>query len=284
MPHEPSRELAIALADLDRLTDTHPDLASPAQTLARTLAAAFGAKRPAAPAQLPKDSATHIETILRAWDHQTPAFVTITPTFDQPDFARRARAVCDALAPEIPEARSLRKTIADSPVDLPLILTRLTQDQLWGAGPATVMTSTLRHAVYGLVALPSLAPAVQQLESLGAVPPSPYATSACPFCGTIAHLAEARGLEQHRHLRCTVCAAAWHTPRLACPHCRTTNARALDSLHIEGQRDRCRLLTCRACQGKLKIISTLAPLSPPALLVADLATIHLDLAPPPEIP
>jgi FdhE protein len=113
---------------------------------------------------------------------------------------------------------------------------------------------------------------------MGAAPPLPYPTSACPYCGSRAALAEARGLEQLRLLRCTLCAAAWHAPRLACPHCRSSNPQDLESQAIEGQHDRARLVTCRVCGGSLKIIATLAPLSAASLLVADLATIHLDLA------
>jgi hypothetical protein len=269
----PDPGLAPALADLDRLARNHPDLAEPAHTLARALAAAFGAKRPATPARIPPDAPGRIAQIEQAWTNQIPAFQTLTVAFDPADVARRFRQVCDALFPSNLKTRSHVRDVEGGRVDpVAHLHAWLRQD------PIPPPASPVFDAALALIALPALAPARYELEALGAVPPFPYTGGLCPFCGEIARLAEARGIEQHRLLRCARCAAAWHTPRLACPFCQSSSSRDLDVHYLESQPERARLLTCRACDGRLKIITTLAPLSPPALLVADLATIHLDLA------
>jgi FdhE protein len=100
----------------------------------------------------------------------------------------------------------------------------------------------------------------------------------CPTCGGWPLLGEFRGLEQDRWLRCGPCAAGWEFPRLACPFCDNRDHHRLGHLHVEGEEARRRAATCEECRGYVKMAATLGPLSPPRLLVADLATLHLDLA------
>jgi FdhE protein len=91
-------------------------------------------------------------------------------------------------------------------------------------------------------------------------------------------LGEFRGLEQDRWLRCGLCAAGWEFPRLACPFCDNRDHHRLGHLHVEGEEARRRASTCEECRGYVKAVATLGALSAPGLLVADLATVHLDLA------
>jgi FdhE protein len=100
----------------------------------------------------------------------------------------------------------------------------------------------------------------------------------CPTCGSWPLLGEFRGLEQTRFLRCGWCAAEWELARLRCPFCGTRDHHVLGYFHVEGEEARCRAATCDDCRGYVKMLATLAALSPPQLLVADLATTHLDLA------
>src|SRR5262249_40774417 len=100
----------------------------------------------------------------------------------------------------------------------------------------------------------------------------------CPNCGSWPLLGEFRGLEQTRYLRCGWCAAEWTFPRLRCPYCGTTDHRQLGYLHTEEEAGKDRADTCSGCQGYIKMVSTLTAFSPPGLLVADVATMHLDLA------
>ena len=99
----------------------------------------------------------------------------------------------------------------------------------------------------------------------------------CPICGSWPLLGESRGLEQLRFLRCALCAGEWEFPRLRCPYCGTHDHQLLGYLHVEGEETKCRAATCEHCRGYVKILSTLTPLSPAQLLVADVATTHLDL-------
>jgi FdhE protein len=99
----------------------------------------------------------------------------------------------------------------------------------------------------------------------------------CPICGSWPLLGEFRGLEQTRVLRCAWCAAGWEFGRLRCPFCDNRDHRRLGYLHAEGEQDRWRATTCDECRGYVKMVSSLAAMPVPRLLVADVATLHLDL-------
>jgi FdhE protein len=103
----------------------------------------------------------------------------------------------------------------------------------------------------------------------------------CPCCGEWALLAESRGLERRRFLRCGRCALGWPMARLGCPSCGPGPGpdRAMVSRSFEGQSERYRLLSCGLCGLRLKVLATLDRLTPPGLLVAELATLHLDQIP-----
>jgi FdhE protein len=90
-------------------------------------------------------------------------------------------------------------------------------------------------------------------------------------------LAEWRGLEQFRWLRCGLCSAGWRADRMFCPFCETRDYRQLHELFAEGDEQKHRVSACDGCGGFLRGISTLAALSPPALLVAEVETLHLDV-------
>src|SRR5262249_30321730 len=100
----------------------------------------------------------------------------------------------------------------------------------------------------------------------------------CPTCGSWPLLGEFRGLEQTRFLRCGLCASGWEFPRLLCPFCGNRDHRTLGYLAVEGEEARQRAATCTECHGYVKQVSTLAALRGPRLLVANVATVHLDLA------
>jgi len=133
----------------------------------------------------------------------------------------------------------------------------------------------LVESVLRLVLLPGLADWSQQVcvQLTEGIWPS----GQCPICGSGPALAESRGLEQRRRLRCDRCAADWPGEHFRCPFCCESDHRALRYTFVPGEQDRYRLSICDRCGGRIKIIATLAPLSPPGLLVAELAAIHLDL-------
>jgi FdhE protein len=100
----------------------------------------------------------------------------------------------------------------------------------------------------------------------------------CPTCGGRPLLGEFRGLDQSRYLRCGLCAASWDVARQWCPLCNNHDHEQLSFLHRDGEESRCRAAVCDACRGYVKMLSSLSQLPPLSLLVADAATLHLDLA------
>jgi FdhE protein len=118
--------------------------------------------------------------------------------------------------------------------------------------------------------------------------PADWDHGACPVCGAWPMLAEARGLERTRSLRCGRCAADWRTQWLRCPYCATADHTRLGSLVLTRDagadtgaglaRVATSIETCRACQGYVKTVTTLAPIAADELLLIDLATVELDVA------
>jgi FdhE protein len=100
----------------------------------------------------------------------------------------------------------------------------------------------------------------------------------CPTCGAWPLLGEYRGLDQSRYLRCGLCAAGWEAARLWCPYCGSRDHEQIHFLHAEGEETRYRAAVCDGCRGYVKMITTLSALPALHLPVADLTTLHLDLA------
>ena len=134
-----------------------------------------------------------------------------------------------------------------------------------------LLTNALRHTLFST--LSHIAAALAPLRSRVRWP-----HGYCPTCGSRPLLAEFRGLEQTWFLRCEVCATDWEFPHLQCPYCSTQDHRQLGYFRVSGEEEKYRAVICDQCCGYVKTASTLAALPRPALLVMDLATIHLDLA------
>jgi formate dehydrogenase maturation protein FdhE len=60
--------------------------------------------------------------------------------------------------------------------------------------------------------------------------------------------------------------------------CGNRDHHTLGYLHVEGEETSYRAATCEVCHGYVKMLATLSALPPLQLLVADVATLHLDLA------
>lgn len=138
------------------------------------------------------------------------------------------------------------------------------------------LDSSLTATVARLSLFPSLVNLREQLLTLGRH--SAWQRGYCPMCGSWPLLAEFRGLEQTRLLRCGWCAAEWKVPRLFCPFCENRDHHSLGYLIVEGDGSKYRINTCDSCRSYLKMVTTLGPLTGPQLLAADVVTIHLDIA------
>jgi len=99
----------------------------------------------------------------------------------------------------------------------------------------------------------------------------------CPVCGAWPVLAELRGLERNRRLRCGRCASDWALPVLHCPYCDELHHERLRSLLPEGHEQTRRVDTCDTCKGYIKAFSGLQPMPFRALVAADLASVELDI-------
>jgi FdhE protein len=266
--------LAAALADLDRLTAERPELLAAGQTLARVLRVAFLAPTSDVPPHADPD------LLLAAWRAGVPAFRAgdEPPTLDADDLRRRARSVLDALRPENPDADHFLEALRSGAADLHAWALDGLSDrtaELDAKAASLGIDPGLARSVLRLALLPTLSRLTDRLSPVR--PEGLWTAGHCPHCGGPPTLAESRGLEQRRVLRCGLCAAAWAGDRLRCPFCGESDHRRLRQLSAEGESDRYRLAVCEACGGRLRVVSTLVELSPPGILVAELAVVHLEL-------
>jgi hypothetical protein len=270
---EPSAELASALADLDRLGRDRPELASPANTLAHVLKATFGVPpRLAHPYDFCVES-PYFDDVERAWGSGGRAFDAYPPSFDSDDLLARSSATIKALKAENPAAALLSRAKIDWR-DLALDIAWNNEAKVERTALDQLLPVELLLSVAKLTVMPVLASCSSELALH--MPVTLASTARCPNCSRLPSLAESRGLEGQRILRCGVCAAGWPGPRLGCAACGERSATAVRSLFVEGEESRHRVVVCDSCGFRLKVISTLGPLSAPALIVAELATVHLD--------
>jgi FdhE protein len=102
--------------------------------------------------------------------------------------------------------------------------------------------------------------------------------ASCPVCGAWAALAEARGLERERRLRCARCGGDWRTEWLTCPYCGVEDHARLTSLVADATGETRKVEACRDCTAYVKTVTTLAAADAPTLRLLDLATVDLDVA------
>ncbi len=100
----------------------------------------------------------------------------------------------------------------------------------------------------------------------------------CPVCGGRATLAELRGPDRARLLRCTRCGSAWQMTWLRCAYCGERDHEKLGALVPEQRAETQKVETCASCRGYLKTLTALEASPLIELLLRDLETLDLDLA------
>lgn len=100
----------------------------------------------------------------------------------------------------------------------------------------------------------------------------------CPVCGGWPTLAELRGLERTRRLRCGRCGGDWSRPVLECAFCDETDHWKQPMLSSAGEEETRRIDCCRSCSGYVKTMTVLQPTPGWALALQDVSTVELDLA------
>ncbi len=134
--------------------------------------------------------------------------------------------------------------------------------------------STLR-VVAQLTALPLLQACAR---TVGAELSPSWWEGYCPLCGAWPTLAEFRGLERKRWLRCGRCGTGWEVPWLRCPFCAETNHENLGYLAPEDGETTRKVEVCDTCKGYVKAEPTVRPLPLWDVLLDDVATVPLDVA------
>jgi FdhE protein len=255
-----------ALEDLRRLTTDRPELARAGATLAAAIRAAFGVVDRFTRVELPR------QAVQAALSRGEPAIRAFNPVRDHTALVARAVAICEAI-----QARPLRRWVRRESSRYVACCEQALRLDSPLKRDANIPEPERFDAVVRLSLLPTLSAVARSLEPL--LPEWNGPAGICPFCGERPLLAELRGLDQRRVMRCGRCAAAWPAIRLGCPSCGESDPHRLLAQSFEGQSARYRLLCCDACGSRLKLTATLAALSAPGLLVAELATIHLDAIP-----
>jgi len=108
--------------------------------------------------------------------------------------------------------------------------------------------------------------------------PADWAYGYCPICGGWPALAEMRGLDGARHLRCGCCGSDWRTGWLRCPFCGEGDHEKLGSLVSPDSLARQTIEVCERCGGYVKTVTTLSAIRPEHVVLQDLATVVLDIA------
>jgi FdhE protein len=154
------------------------------------------------------------------------------------------------------------------------------QDDAWvdaiatTAGAPASATPALR-VVAQMAALPLLQACGRKLAP---EVPSTWWEGYCPVCGAWPTLAEFRGLEHKRWLRCGRCGTGWEVSWLRCPFCDETNHENLGYLAPEEGEPTRKAEVCDRCKGYVKAEATVRPLRPWEVLLEDLTTVALDVA------
>ena len=271
----PPPDVAEALAELARLAADRPSFAGPATVLADLLPGLAEPVPKVAPPVIPSERAV---TKLAGG---VPLLRGESVAFDARVLGRRWAEVCAAVKHH--QTGDAVTGVADAAKRGRLVIEELAAavvagrpEEVHARADALGLDAGLAATVLRFTVFPLLVPVSAALAPLRAG--AAWGRGWCPTCGSWPVLGEFRGLEQARWLRCGLCAADWEFPRLACPFCDNRDHHQLGYLHVEGEGDRRRAGACDACRGYVKMLATLGPLSPVQLLVADVATLYLDLA------
>lgn len=186
---------------------------------------------------------------------------------------RAARSLVDRLASLIPEADGLGELDPLALIEASLAQREVEMEAL--AAVARIEPSRLA-AIAQVAAWPLLlAIGERARDLLGGLQ---WLSGYCPVCAAWPLLAELRGLDRERILRCGRCASGWAFRHLVCPFCANDDHRTLTYLAGDNERETRRAQVCGRCHGYLKGIATLRTMGPEALALSDLTSLELDLA------
>jgi FdhE protein len=139
-------------------------------------------------------------------------------------------------------------------------------------------TTSVRPELLRSLAMAAAIPLLHAGARLVGAPPEAWPHGYCPVCGAWPVLAEARGLEGSRQLRCGRCGGDWRFDWLRCPFCGNGEHTTLGGLISESSGDMRKVETCEPCRGYLKTVATLTARSAAEILLEDIASAAFDVA------
>jgi FdhE protein len=128
------------------------------------------------------------------------------------------------------------------------------------------------------LAMPVALPLLRAGARFAGPPPDAWPHGYCPACGAWPALAEARGLEGRRQLRCGRCGGDWPFDWLRCPFCGNGDHTTLGGLVSETAGDMRKVETCQPCRGYVKTVTTLVARSASEVVLEDVASAAFDVA------
>jgi len=193
--------------------------------------------------------------------------------------AGRARRLFQHLATaasDIDGATSLRgyQPTADDAMQLINASVRQEEEKIAAVATARGLNAGALASVTHLAALPVLRSSGGTFQDRI---PRYWPQGYCPICASWPILAERRGLDRSRRLRCGRCAAEWEVQWLYCIYCGEQDHQRLGFLEPDNRGEMLKVETCVTCKGYLKSISSLQGFPAFELLLQDLETIELDL-------
>jgi FdhE protein len=176
-----------------------------------------------------------------------------------------------------PQMKTLRRVLDARPDVVSLFKASLCQhrEAIRDAASSCGADAQAFEALMGLFCVPFLQACNRRWHA--SMPPS-WVECYCPVCGAMPAFAETRGIERSRFFRCGRCGSEWHARLLRCPYCGMDHHTQLVSLVPEHEDLNAVIEGCRSCRGYLKTFTRLQGCPPSAVMLDDLASVHLDLA------
>jgi len=142
---------------------------------------------------------------------------------------------------------------------------------------AVAVAASVRPELLQSLAMPAAMPILRAAARLAGPSPDAWPRGYCPVCGAWPTLAEARGLEGSRQLRCGRCGGDWRFDWLRCPFCANGEHATLGGLVSEIAGDMRKVETCLICRGYLKTVATLTARSATEVVLEDIASAPFDV-------
>ncbi len=212
-----------------------------------------------------------------------PAVKVVPPALDPSRLGKRAAALIACSESKNSSAERLREFIGGDPAQVGLLVqnTLADGDSIGAHLQSANLDDSFATSIFRLTLLGELADWSNRICAY--LSEAIWQNGDCPVCGALPGLGESRGLEQRRVLRCGRCGAGWSGNRLRCPFCGESDHHAFRVLSAEEDQGKYHLFLCDGCGERLKVITTLSALSPPGLILAEFAMLHLDWLEPRQI-